>query len=117
MKWTALYLPALPPGRPDPSKFDCPSEEAAWDFLYSKMCADCKDERARVLAGKGEKFDSDWPACACKWMVLPTEAYEKAESWDEINEAAGWKKVDFFNVLEQTTTEVNGSNSRRETRD
>ena len=81
--WTALYLPTHD-GRPDPSKFDCESETAAWDFVYSHMCATCKEERGRALAkqprtspGMEDDWDSADPACSCEWMVLPTEDYEK----------------------------------------
>lgn len=97
--WTALYLPARPNGSPDPSRFDRESKDAAWQYVYSRMCDGCKKERQQALEiGEVSDFEAGiivslYPPCCCEWLVLKTSDYEKAETFDEISEAAGWKKV------------------------
>jgi hypothetical protein len=89
--WTALYLPARAEGEPNPSRFDLESKDAAWEFVYSQMCQECKDEWAKALAGDDES--SVMLGCACEWLVLTTADFEAAKNLEDLQEAAGWKVI------------------------
>lgn len=88
--FTALYLPATEPGR-DPSKSGFATVEAAWGFVYDRMCPTCREERARALAGE-EDADA-YPGCAAEWLVLPTTAASEAATLPDLLEAAGFERV------------------------
>ena len=97
-KWTAYYMPAS--DRPSPSKYDFESEEAAEQYIFSRMCLECREGRQRVLDGISDPdnneehlFDSLWPGCACEWGVMRTEEYFDAETPLDLLEAAGWKTI------------------------
>jgi hypothetical protein len=98
-KWTALYLPARPPGKEDPSRFDFDSREAAEEYLFSYMCKGCTEERERALKGTSDpnneehRYDSLWPGCAYEWEVLPTADYARCESFEDIMTATGAKVI------------------------
>jgi hypothetical protein len=85
-KWVAMCMTAS-----DLDKHLLPSEEAAWDYIYDRMCVHCKQERARALASKDDgtpvndewgTFDSEHPGCACEWDVITEEDYASIYSGD-----------------------------------
>lgn len=98
-KWTALYVPARPPGKPDPSRYDLETKEAAMEYMLSQMCSDCQESRRRALDGTSDPenedhdYDMEWPACACEWEVLPTQKYAQCESLDDVMDALGAKVI------------------------
>ncbi len=98
-KWTALYLPARPEGRPDPSRFDFDSEDEAQEYIFTRMCKSCKAQRQRALDGTSdpedglEQFDSLWPGCAHEWSTMLTSDYEGCETDQDVMEAAGWRVI------------------------
>ena len=93
--WTAAYLPALAPGKADPTRTDFDSCESAEEYIFSRMCDSCKEGRQRAMDGfKAEDwFDSDddspyptlWPACACEWEVMTTDEYFECVSAVQVN--------------------------------
>lgn len=109
MDYTAQYQPA---GEGDRSKSGFATEEAAWNFVFEQMCHGCLVERQAALAGEGSPeyaaymelhgfSPSTYPGCSCEWMVLPTD---KADApFEERMEAAGWKHVEFFDILDEAS--------------
>lgn len=98
-KWSAVYLPAREPGQTDPTRCDFVSEADALDFVYSRMCRDCREGRQRILDdtsnpdNEDHQFDSLWPGCACEWEVLPTQTYAQCEGFNDIMDAVGAKVI------------------------
>lgn len=97
-KWSAVYLPALPDEskRPDMHGFD--SKEDAWEYIYSRMCDLCVEERNRALLGMEDDeengiFASFRPGCACEWEAIPTDDLLKCETFSDIMDAAGAKVI------------------------
>lgn len=95
--FTAVYLPALPPHKEDPSRSGFASEDEAEKYLFTQMCSTCRGERQRFEDGvvdddhESETYAEQWPACACEWLVVPTE---KANgSIDQLFEAAGCEVI------------------------
>lgn len=77
-EFTALYMPGT--DRNDPSRGGFETEDAAWEWVYGRMCLACKEERRLALAGEklhahdGNDYEcSEHPPCACEWEVVPTE--------------------------------------------
>lgn len=96
--FSAIYLPALPLGREDPSRSGFATEEEAEAYLFSKMCGDCKKQRQLFVDGVEETGDEEyserpdsWPACACEWLVLPTDKANGTLS--ELMDAAGFEVI------------------------
>jgi len=98
-KWAAIYLPMLPPNKPDPSRYDFSTKAAAHQYIVDRMCKDCQDARIRYLNGTSneddelEQFDSEYPACYCEWVVEKTRDYKRAKNISEVMEAAGAKLI------------------------
>lgn len=82
--FSAIYLPARPSGRPDPSKDGFTTQEDAEKYIDTQVCEDCR--RAHL---EPDGFDP----CYCEWLIAPTVQVEAAESMEDLFEAAGWKKV------------------------
>lgn len=78
--YTALYLPGHEIDSPTKDGFV--AEEEAWDYIFSRMCKGCKEERNRVVNGIPCPYDDEWhidskyPACAEEWEVLRTSELE-----------------------------------------
>lgn len=89
MSYVAYYAPAHD-GQEDPTK-EFPTESEAWDYVYSRMCRTCKEERQRALSGDAES--SLDPACSCEWFVITKEDWDASESFMDILEAAGYTEV------------------------
>jgi hypothetical protein len=58
--------------------------------MFSQMCRDCKEERARALAGSGPFPDdpdawepSLYPPCASEWMVGPVDQHDEGVPYVE----------------------------------
>lgn len=94
--WTATYLPMRNEGEPDPSRSGFATAEEAEEYIISRMCRHCVEEREAALAGDPES--SEWPGCACEWLVIETEKYDKCETFDDMMDAVGakviWRKDD-----------------------
>jgi hypothetical protein len=114
MDYTAQYQPMRSEGQSDPSRSGFTSEDAAWDYVYTQMCTGCRDERRIALLGKdseeykaytdaGRWEPSEYPACSCEWMVLPTDKIDAP--YEERMLAAGWKPVEFLDVLKDLDEE------------
>lgn len=58
--FTALYLPMT--RRENPTRSGFQTEDEAWKYVLTKICADCKKEG----------LDS---ACALEWDVISTKEY------------------------------------------
>jgi hypothetical protein len=99
MSFSAIYMPALPPGRENPSRSGFETEAEAIEYMLTQMCSTCREERQRFVDGTGnDDYDSDdyadeWPSCSCEWVIVPTDKAEAAESVVDLLEAAGWEKV------------------------
>lgn len=90
MTYVAYYAPKLREGQEDPSA-EFPTEEAAWEYIFNRMCARCKKDRELALAGD-EENGYFYPACSCEWFVLTKEDYDKSESFADILRASGYTK-------------------------
>ncbi len=84
-----LYLPYDPDGEEKTDGLWFATEDEAWDYVYSRMCSRCREERARALAGVGTDRDSAHPACACEWSV---ETRAEHEEWLLIDAFAAGKE-------------------------
>lgn len=88
--YTALYLPALPTGSPNPTKTGFETKDVAWEYVFSRMCSSCKEERERVLKSEAtDECGSNAPACSAEWLVLTTSDLETCEGWDDLMNAVG----------------------------
>ena len=94
MTYVAYYAPSLRDDQEDPTA-EFPTEQEAWDYVFSRMCKGCKEERERALAcdNPDESEDSTHPACSCEWFVITKEDYDKSESFGDILKAAGYVTV------------------------
>lgn len=96
--YTAYYLPALN-GQDDPSSSGFDTEDLAWEYVFSRMCKSCKEERALALENKTITIDGEeweyllYPACASEWIVGLTDEIDKAEDFRDILIAGGFKQV------------------------
>jgi hypothetical protein len=59
-KYEAIFLPAS--GDFDPSKTGFKSEEAAWEYIETMICRDCKRELTN-------NPDNPYAPCTAEWMV------------------------------------------------
>lgn len=99
-KWTALYMPALPDNAKNPSRYDFDSKDEAEQYIFGRMCTDCKEGRQRVIDGTSDPdnnedhlFDSEWPGCACEWEAVLTHELAGCETMDDVMNAAGYKVI------------------------
>ena len=93
-KWSAVYLPALPDDRQRPDMHGFDSKEEAWEYVFSRMCDLCVEERNRALLGLEDDeengiFASLYPGCTCEWEVITTPDFLQCETFDDILGAAG----------------------------
>ena len=75
--YTAMYLPN---DNPCLTAHSFLTPEEAWDYIYSVMCQDCRNEYERYLTGNYNKEDEeDWPfyPCEAEWCVLTTAEYNE----------------------------------------
>ena len=91
MSYKADYLPS---DGVDKSKGGFVTREAAWEYVYSQMCASCQEEREAALTGaewEGYQYEnedgtigythaSSHPGCAFEWDVFD-EATGKGSIW------------------------------------
>lgn len=80
-EWVAMYMPDT--SGEDPSKaFE--TEGAAWEYVFGRMCAHCRRERAVALGAEptpeearvfAEIAADEYPACAAEWCVIPMAEY------------------------------------------
>lgn len=98
--FSAIYLPALPPGQSDPSRRGFATADEAQEFVFSQMCKGCKEQRKLFLDGvvkepldmyEAEEWPEEWPPCTCEWVVVPTDKSDG--TFLELMEAAGWQVV------------------------
>ena len=91
MKFAAIYLPQSMTKRPSRKGFK--NAGAAWEYVYSQMCNDCKAERHAALTGSdwdGNEYVIDdgsirtWPpslhpGCSLEWDVVPHSSVFRKE--------------------------------------
>lgn len=88
--YVAIYLPVLPPNKPqDPSRKGFPTENSAWEYVFSNLCSMCKEVREAALSGRTEWVANDkdygsypptlYPACCYEWEVVEGNDLEKEE--------------------------------------
>jgi len=109
--YSAVYLAKLPDGATDPSKDGFFSEKAAWEYIHSWMCDNCRKIRNKYqeLKNSGsepprfeggdldeywneyfERYGDEYPPCTFEWLVGPTERVKQASSFDELLNSCGW---------------------------
>lgn len=80
--WVAMYMPDT--SGEDPTAA-LPSEAAAWEYVFARMCKDCKREREIALGATptaeetavfAEIEASEYPACAYEWEVITRAEYD-----------------------------------------
>lgn len=86
--FTAIYLPSLSEGEEDPSRSGFATKEAAEEYVVSKMCSECQEERSRALAGQYDDA-SVYPGCFDEWIIGLTDKVQAAESFDQLMIAGG----------------------------
>ena len=96
-KWIAWYAPA---DSNCETKRGFNSEEEAWKYVATQLCKQCLKEYETGISydldENEEPYSVEHPSetsCGAEWFVLTEEAYDKAEGFDGILEASGWKKV------------------------
>src|ERR1700733_8697123 len=93
--WSAIYLPARPTGKTDPSRSGFSTKELAQEYVFSQMCGGCKNSRNRFMNGEFTDLDDEdpcmeYPACSCEWAVLPTHEFLTSNTQTDVLKAAGW---------------------------
>ena len=93
--YSAFYLPRLMEGEENPSRAGFATMEEAYEYVFSRMCDTCIEERRMALAGEKypeeSKFPPDpFPACASEWIVGLTSEFESAKNFDELMIAGGY---------------------------
>ena len=103
--FVAVYLPSESPQRQNSSIAGFRTEKCAEEYIFSKMCKSCKQEREAALRGEGN-WGPDWgeeipiegglsfkntpslhPGCACEWEVQDMSHYTP----EELKEYFGYK--------------------------
>jgi hypothetical protein len=108
--YSAIYLPARAEGEADPSRSGFATEEEAEEYVVSRMCQGCKEERRKAIAGEPwdrEEFEpSKYPSCFCEWLTGKTEEFEAATNDDEFMQAGGYgPAIEFTDILKQVSEE------------
>lgn len=101
--YSAFYLPRLMEGEENPSRAGFATMEEAYEYVFSRMCDTCIEERRMALAGEKYPEESEFPpdpfpefppdpfpACASEWIVGLTSEFESAKNFDELMIAGGY---------------------------